>query len=142
MNRIVKSNRSKSMDMRFWWLVDRVEQGQFRIFWALGAINLVDYFSKKHPASHHKKVRPIYLHIEGKSPTLVQGCDKILTSGTKTNTRTALQPLHTAVHNNPKRVQAVHTDVLTDPDREHILTKLAGATQNTVKTIIYRLAHN
>ena len=87
-------------------------------------------------------MRPIYLHIEGKSPTLVQGCDKILTSGSKTNTRAARQPLHTAVHNNHKRAQAVHTDVLTDPDQEHLLTKLARATQNTVKTIIYRLAHN
>ena len=80
MNRTVKANRSKSMDMRFWWLVDRVEQGQFRFFWAPGNVNLADYFSKKHPASHHKKVRPIYLHIKGQSPTLVQGCDKILIS--------------------------------------------------------------
>jgi hypothetical protein len=69
------------MDMRFWWLVDRTEQGQFRIFWAPGKLNLADYYTKKHPASHHTKVRPIYLYIEGKSPSLTQGCDKILTSG-------------------------------------------------------------
>ena len=72
------------MDMRFWWLVDRTEQGQFRIFWAPGILNLADYYTKKHPASHHKKVRPIYLYIKGKSPSLTQGCDKILTSKSTT----------------------------------------------------------
>ena len=80
MNKTVKQKRSKSMDMRFWWLIDRVEQNQFRIFWAPGRINLADYFSKKHPASHHKKVRPIYINIKGASPSLIQGCDKILTN--------------------------------------------------------------
>jgi hypothetical protein len=32
MNKTVKQKQSKSMDMRFYWLQDRVEQGQFRIF--------------------------------------------------------------------------------------------------------------
>jgi hypothetical protein len=84
MNKTVKQKKSKSMDMRFWWLVDRTQQGQFRIFWAPGILNLADYYTKIHPASHHKKVRPIYLYIEGKSPSLTQGCDKILTFGSTT----------------------------------------------------------
>jgi hypothetical protein len=46
MNKIVKQKQSKSMDMRFYWLQDRVEQGQFPIFWAPGKINLADYQSK------------------------------------------------------------------------------------------------
>jgi hypothetical protein len=95
MNRTVKPKRSKSMDMRFWWLVDRVEQNQFRIFWAPGSVNLADYFSKKHPASHHVKVRPIYLYMDGKSPSLLQGCAKILTSGTTTRQRTTTSRLRT-----------------------------------------------
>ena len=70
--------------VRFWWLVDRTEQGQFRFFWAPGMLNLADYYTKKHPASHHKKVRPIYLYIEGKSHKGVWQCDKILTSGSTT----------------------------------------------------------
>jgi hypothetical protein len=89
MNRTVKPKRSKSMDMRFWWLADRVEQNQFRIFWAPGSVNLADYFTKKYPASHHAKVRPIYLYIKGKSPSLLQGCAKILTSGNTTRQRIA-----------------------------------------------------
>ena len=80
MNRTVKQKKSKSMDKNFWWLADRVEQGQFNICWAPGCINLADYFSKKHPASHHKKVRPIYLHIEGQSPSTLQGCDRMFLS--------------------------------------------------------------
>ena len=130
MNRTVKANRSKSMDMRFWWLVDRVEQGQFRIFWAPGKVNLADYFSKKHPASHHKKVRPIYLHINGQSPTLVQGCDKILISGSKNKNHTALQTVHTAVRairlkSIPPYRPYVHTAVHIDPVLKYLHTKLA-----------------
>ena len=64
--------------MRFWWLVDRVQQKQFNTTWAPGKYNLADYFPKKHPASHHKKVRPIYVYMENESPSLLQGCDKIL----------------------------------------------------------------
>jgi hypothetical protein len=86
MNRTVKPKRSKSMDMRFWWLVDRVEQNQFQIFWAPGKVNLANYFSKKHPASHHVQVRPIYLYMKGKSPSLLLGCNKILTSGNHVST--------------------------------------------------------
>jgi hypothetical protein len=78
MNKTVKQKQSKSMDMRFYWLQDRVEQGQFRVFWAPGKINLADYQSKVQPTSVHRAVRPIYLYIEGKSPSTLQGCDKIL----------------------------------------------------------------
>jgi hypothetical protein len=56
MNKTVKQKQSKSMDMRFYWLQDRVEQGQFRIFWAPGNINLAEYQSKAQPASVHQAV--------------------------------------------------------------------------------------
>jgi hypothetical protein len=46
MNKTVKQKQSKSMDMRFYWLQDRVGQGQLRVFWAPGKINLADYQSK------------------------------------------------------------------------------------------------
>lgn len=57
----VKQKRSKAIDMRFYWLRDRVEQGQFNIYWRPGATNLADYVSKHHPANHHRSVRSIYL---------------------------------------------------------------------------------
>ena len=52
------------MDMRFYWLQDQVEQGQFRVYWAPGKYNLADYFSKLHSPSHyhHRKMRTIYFY--------------------------------------------------------------------------------
>jgi hypothetical protein len=79
-NKEVKLKRAKAFDMRFWWIIDRVEDGLFRIYWAPGVENLADYFTKKHPESHHQKVRPIYLYEEGKSPNSMQGCFEILRS--------------------------------------------------------------
>jgi len=61
-NDTVKQKRSKAIDMRFYWVRDRVRQGQFRIYWKPGKDNKGDYFTKHHPASHHREMRPIYLH--------------------------------------------------------------------------------
>jgi hypothetical protein len=51
----------KAMDMRFHWLRCRDAQGQFRYYWQPGTQNLADYFTKHHPATHHKNVRPTIL---------------------------------------------------------------------------------
>jgi hypothetical protein len=61
----VKQQRSKAIDMRFYWIRDRVRQGQFQIYWSKGQTNRADYFSKHHPASHHQAIRSTYLY----SPT-------------------------------------------------------------------------
>ena len=61
-HQIVKQVRSKAMDMRFYWVRDRVKQGQFHVYWAPGSGNLADYFTKKHSPTHHQRMRPIYLH--------------------------------------------------------------------------------
>ena len=61
----VKQKRSKAIDMRFYWIRDRVRQGQFQIYWSKGQTNRADYFSKHHPASHHQAIRSTYLY----SPT-------------------------------------------------------------------------
>ena len=53
--------RSKAMDMRFYWLRDRVRQLQFFIYWARGPNNKADYASKNHPTKHHIAVRPQYV---------------------------------------------------------------------------------
>ena len=51
----------KAMDMRFQWLTCREAQGQFCYYRRLGTQNLANYFTKHHPASHHKNVRPTIL---------------------------------------------------------------------------------
>ena len=78
MKKTIKQKRSKAMDMRFYWLRDRIAQGQFNMIWAPGKINVADYPSKRHSAAHHKLVRPIQLYVKGKSPSTLQGCVEII----------------------------------------------------------------
>ena len=49
--------------MRFYWIRDRVRQGQFNIYWRKGSHNKADYMTKHHPASHHREIRSAYLHM-------------------------------------------------------------------------------
>jgi hypothetical protein len=60
-NDTVKQRRSKAVDMRFYWIRDRVRQGQFLVHWKPGTENHADYFTKHHPPSHHRKIRSQYL---------------------------------------------------------------------------------
>ena len=53
--------RSKAIDMRFFWLRDRENQKQFKLYWAKGINNLADYFTKHHPTEHHRNMRRVYL---------------------------------------------------------------------------------
>jgi hypothetical protein len=62
-NDTVKQRRSKAIDMRFYWIRDRVRQGQFYVYWRKGAINLADYFTKHHAPVHHIRQRPHILHV-------------------------------------------------------------------------------
>jgi hypothetical protein len=57
----VVQRRSKAMDMRFYWLRDRVRQHQFHVHWKPGQSNLGDYPTKHHSAKHHIAVRPTYV---------------------------------------------------------------------------------
>ena len=79
MNRTIKQKQSKAMDKRFYWLQDRVEQGEFRVFWAPGKDKLANYYTKYHSPATHRRLRRTYTYIEGKSPTTLQGCVEILT---------------------------------------------------------------
>ena len=60
-NNKVQPKRTKAMDMRFHWLRDRELQQQLRIYWRSGKLNYADYFTKHHPASHHRNTRKEYL---------------------------------------------------------------------------------
>jgi hypothetical protein len=63
-NDTVKQKRSKAIDMRYYWIRDRVRQGKFHIFWRKGKSNKADYYSKHFPPAHHIEVRPTYLHVK------------------------------------------------------------------------------
>ena len=70
--------KSKAMDMRFYWINDRIKQVQFRVFWRTGQTNLGDYHSKHHPPEHHREVRSKYLHVP--NLRLLQGCVNLTVS--------------------------------------------------------------
>jgi hypothetical protein len=63
-NGTIKQKRTKAMDMRFYWIKDRVKQGQFKIYWGQGFQNLADYFTKHHSPAHHKRIRNVYIHAD------------------------------------------------------------------------------
>jgi hypothetical protein len=66
-NDSMKQRRSKAMDMRFYWIRDRVRQGQFHVYWRKGSTNRADYFTKHHPAKYHREMRATYIHDPSKN---------------------------------------------------------------------------
>jgi hypothetical protein len=76
LNETIKQKRSKSMDMKYYWLQDRVRQKQFGVYWRPGKDNLGDYHTKHHQAQHNQDMRPILLH-QAKSLNVLRGCVKL-----------------------------------------------------------------
>jgi hypothetical protein len=78
-NGTIKQKRTKSMNMHFYWIKDRVKQGQFDVYWGPGYQNLADYFTK-----HHKRMLQIYIHAseqlinrKGIRDSALRGCVNI-----------------------------------------------------------------
>ena len=84
-NKQIKQQKSKSMDMRFYWIQDRVHQKQFKVYWRPGPTNLADYFTKHDSPSHHRRTRSTYLHCLNHLSSLLRGCG---------NPVTGFRPLH------------------------------------------------
>ena len=61
-----KQRRSKSIDMRYHWIRDRVQLKDFDIVWRAGTDNYIaDYLTKIHPAAHVLKMRKYFVkHAE------------------------------------------------------------------------------
>jgi hypothetical protein len=45
----INAKRSKSMDVRFFWLRDRIKKGQFKAQHLAGRWNIADFFTKSLP---------------------------------------------------------------------------------------------
>ncbi len=74
-NGTVKQQASKAIDMRFYWIRDRSNQGHFHVYWAPGSANLGDYFTKHHSPKHHRLMRPTFLHMPTNPYTrMLRGC--------------------------------------------------------------------
>ena len=61
-NDTVTQRHSRAIDMRFYWVRDRVDQNQFHVHWAAAHLNLADYFTKHHTPSHHRRMRKYFVH--------------------------------------------------------------------------------
>jgi hypothetical protein len=68
----IKQIHAHAMDMHFYWVKDRVKQGQFHVYWGPGYQKLADFF-KKHPSpAHHKRMRP--MNWAGIRDSALRGC--------------------------------------------------------------------
>jgi hypothetical protein len=61
-NKQIKQQKSKAMQMQFYWIQDRVQQKQFHVYWRPGPTNLADYFTKHHSPAYHQQIRSTYVH--------------------------------------------------------------------------------
>ena len=57
----IAQRRSKSWDMRFYWLRDKANQHLFDFYWDKSENNFGDYFTKHHTAKYHTIIRPQYV---------------------------------------------------------------------------------
>ena len=58
----LKAKRTKSIDMRYHWIQDRVTQGHFQVVWRRGEHNLADFFTKALPVHTHQTLMPLLVH--------------------------------------------------------------------------------
>ena len=74
----INKKRSKSWDVRYYWLRDRQSQKQFDIYWKPGPESDADYFTKHHPTTHHRQKRFRYIkdHIAHLSQKLYKKCEQ------------------------------------------------------------------
>ena len=83
-NNTVKRQQSRSMEMRYFWLLDGHHQKIFSFQYHPGFENLGDYPSKGHTGGHHLHVRPFYVHMptsprflpRAAKPSVRRGCVK------------------------------------------------------------------
>jgi hypothetical protein len=88
-NNTIKWQRLRLMEMRFFWIGDKVAQEMYALKWHPGQENLADYQSKHHIGSHHTTVRPWYLHLANsprvlpwaERPSALKGCVGTLKDG-------------------------------------------------------------
>jgi hypothetical protein len=88
-NNNVKRQRSHSMEMRYFWVSDKIAQDAYDVRWHPGQENLADYQSKHHIGTHHQAVCPWYLQKKhsplvlprATRPSTLKGCVGILPKG-------------------------------------------------------------
>jgi hypothetical protein len=114
----IKQQRSRAIDMRFYWVRDRVQQGHFVIYWGPGSINLADYFTKHHSPAHHQQIRHRYVnndntttHQANSTLTVLRGCVETssLRGGKRRGTRTQIQNTSACTQGEHTSARGEHT---------------------------------
>ena len=85
-NNTFKRQRSRAMEMRYFWLLCQEAQQILKVVHKPAAENMADYLTKAHFGQIHKHVRPYYLHMpnlpnvlyRAVMPSTQQGCAEIL----------------------------------------------------------------
>jgi hypothetical protein len=74
----INARRSKSMDVRFFWLRDRIRKGQFAVKHLAGRWNIADFFTKSLPKEKFDQFHPYVVvnldtqpHVQNKKRTTV-----------------------------------------------------------------------
>ena len=75
-NNTIIPKKSKSMDLRFWWLKCRESQQQFRYYWVPGRNNWGDYSTKHHPPIYHEENRARCAGISKENQAKCNGISK------------------------------------------------------------------
>ena len=70
-NNMVKKARSRSMEIRYFWVADHVKLKKINVGWQPEKEQLADYTSKHHTGPYHQEVQPTYLYMDN-SPTVLK----------------------------------------------------------------------
>ncbi len=111
-NDTVKQKRSKAMDMRFYWVKDRVRNGDFIIHWRRGTDNMADYFTKHHSPSHHRLMRSTYFQLPSANAVttrLSRGCVDVFPAGTRKPARALPITIPSPIPRHHQKVYATTT---------------------------------
>ena len=60
----IKQRKSKTTNMRFYWIRDRINQYQFNIYWKPGSTNRGDYFKKHPPRAPHNSTPKLFARVK------------------------------------------------------------------------------
>ena len=71
-NNTIKRQRSRAMEMKFFWLLDKQAQSEFKFYYHPGQENLGDYHTKAFTAKDTNRARPFYVHDKHSPRILVR----------------------------------------------------------------------
>ena len=66
----IEPKRTKSIDMQYHWLRDRVQMQEFIVIWRKGMYNLADFFTKPLSVKDHQVVMHLLVRVPPSSPAL------------------------------------------------------------------------